>query len=389
MSREEGIEQFEDRLRLTLRTQLDGVPVQSLQAYLPRAAQTKVSRSGPVGAALLRGTNAGVFLAASLTVAVLLATGVSALRAGALATPTPDAVGSTLAGASSIVFLPVGGRELFMLEQPAGWQGGARRDVLDRATTRWLLLANIPLPVGEPIQGREVNWSAVPKDRVVIEAWTFCADSCIGPTADSSFPLSASVFAAPAEPLAAAKAAGFDLQWVPFRYLDSPAVLTVHVGSQSTAAARDQARAVIASLRPDQPPALGGFHGWFAAGLTGNFAIGSVRHFDVSTPGLSGAGLYIARGRQHFFAFSDTLYNFQTGTSCALIYQQSADEFRCVATGDRWSRFGVPLARQSTLPKDGRFDLNHYGVEVRNGIVLIGISSATATPYVQDESAER
>src|SRR2546423_6637731 len=76
------------------------------------------------------------------------------------------------------------------LEIPAQWTWNAGFGLINRATTRYFLAANGPLTDLPQVPGNgDVDASALPGGRVVVELLAFCRFSCDGPKNETPLPL--------------------------------------------------------------------------------------------------------------------------------------------------------------------------------------------------------
>lgn len=275
------------------------------------------------------------------------------------------------------------------LEVPARWSWNATPAAVNRATQRYLIAANGPLTDLPELPGNgDVDASALPSGRVVIEVESFCRLACTGPTNESSLPLDWSS----AKPLLdRALPSGRHELAIGFRLFDQPTFMVARWADDALAADIAAISEVVRSIRTEpNPPAAGEYRGWAGIGPLANIPVGSV----TLAPLPAGAAIrppyrtydnvpfYVVRGKQGIYAFRSRAF---FDERCLIQYESVADRFACTVPGHsyEWTRFGRYLGPEPAS------DLTQHRVIVRDGQVWVRyIEDSPRFPSVPDEAAE-
>ena len=333
----------------------------------------------PRPAARTAGALAVVARFALAAVVIVAAAGVGAAIAERRASPSPAASASATPAATVAVAGAQLHWEIFSLALPPDWNGERRTEFINMATARYLIASSKPLALPSPLP-REIDWTSVPSDRIVVEVRSICSAVCAGANDESRFPLDWGQAAR------AADDAGFEVRSLPLTYFDTKEFVVAHIGA--TASARDRAAlaVLVASIRPEPIPQTGYYHGvdWYAAGHADEYGIGSVSRLVIpaQAPRIE-AAVFLVRGRKNFIAFPAVQGNGITNNWCELRYDWPSEELRCDRTGGRWTKYGTLIAQQNSTPGQ-RIDLAAHEVEVRDGTVLIHTRGIYSPPGLND-----
>ena len=275
------------------------------------------------------------------------------------------------------------------LEIPAQWTWTALFASINRATQRYFLAANGPLTdlPGLPGNG-DVDASALPNGRVVLEMESFCRHGCSGPTSETPLPLDWT------------KAAPLFERTLPsdrhelamgFRWFDHPLFIVARWADDAPAADIAAIATVVRSVRADPAlPATGEYRGWDGLGSLANIPVGSVMLTPLPAGAIirppyrtyDNAPFYVVRGRQGVYAFASRAFFDQ---SCQIQYDAAADRLTCAVPGRvyEWTRFGTYLGPEPAS------NLTQHRVIVRDGQVWVRyVEDSMLSPSVPDEAAE-
>ncbi len=264
----------------------------------------------------------------------------------------------------------------FDLRLPAGWLASDREEMINRRTYRLFVVGNGGIDVGPTVSGNP-DWTTVPGDRIRLELFLFAGPGGGAFEGESNFPLDWTVARALPDQ------GDFAVRALSFQHLLRPFTLTAHIGRSAPASLQDDLVRLVASLRPEAIPAQGDYRGWQVMGPLDAFPVGTVRHFDA-VGSLGAYGFFLVRGATKVFAFIDHAYLFMAAIKpCPLRYETGARNFVCDTTGDRWSRVGKQLSTQTSS-----FGLPFHGAFVKDGLVLVGGSSTSASRNDYEEALE-
>jgi hypothetical protein len=302
--------------------------------------------------------------------------------------PVPSSSAQPAARAPASVKINLYERGL-SLEIPAQWTWNAGFGIVNRATTRYFLAANGPLTDLPAVPGNgDVDASALPNGRVVVELLAFCGLACYGPTTETPLPLD---WGTATPPFGGTLPSDRHELSLGFRVFDQPLFLVARWADDAppadVAAIANVARSVLAD---PAPPATGEYRGWDGLGPLANIAVGSV----TLTPLPSGATIrppyrtydnvpfYLVRGKQGIYAFRSRAF---FDDRCQVAYDLVADRLACSVPGRvyEWTRFGTYLGSEPAS------NLTQHRVIVRDGQVWVRyIEDAMLSPSVPDEAAE-
>jgi hypothetical protein len=275
------------------------------------------------------------------------------------------------------------------VEVPAHWTWNASFAMVNRATQRYFLAANGPLTDLPVLPGNgDVDASALPSGRVVVEVEAFCRLACNGPTSETALPLDWSA----AAPLSSRTLPSDRHESaIGFRWFDQPRFIVARWADDAPAADIAAIADVARSIRPEPaPPALGEYRGWVGLGPLANIPVGSV----TLTPPPAGAIIrpsyrtydnvpfYVVRGKQGIYAFRSRAF---FDERCLVWYDPAADRLTCTVPGHvyQWTRFGRYLGPEPAS------NLTQHRVIVRDGQVWVRyLEDSMLSPSVPDEAAE-
>jgi len=275
------------------------------------------------------------------------------------------------------------------LEIPAQWTWNAGAGFINRATTRYFLAANGPLTDLPVVPGNgDVDASALPAARVVVEVEAFCRLACSGPATETPLPLDWST-AAPFSDRSLAS--GRHELALGFRWFDQPLFVFARWADDAPAGDIAAIATVVRSLRPDPaPPVSGEYRGWDGIGPLANIPVGSVTLTPLPAGAISPppyrtygyAPFYVVRGKQGVYAFASRAFFNQ---SCQIQYDAATDRLTCAIPGRvyEWTRFGTYLGPEPAS------NLTQHRVIVRDGAVWVRyVEDGMLWPSVPDEASE-
>jgi hypothetical protein len=274
------------------------------------------------------------------------------------------------------------------LDIPAQWTWSAGFGSVNKATQRYFLAANGPLTDLHGLPGNgDVDASALPSGRVVLEMESFCRLACSGPTSETALPLDWST----AAPLFGRTLPSDRHELaIGFRWFDQPLFIVARWADDAAVADIAAIAGVVRSIRADPaPPATGEYRGWDGLGPLANIPVGSV----TLTPPPVGAirppyrtydniPFYLVRGKQGVYAFSSHAFFDQR---CQIQYDASTDHLTCAVPGRvyEWTRFGTYLGPEPAS------NLTQHRVIVRDDQVWVRYGEdGMRWPSVPDEAAE-
>jgi hypothetical protein len=275
------------------------------------------------------------------------------------------------------------------LEIPAHWTWDASVAYVNRGTQRHFLAANGPLADLPAVPGNgDVDASALPSGRVVVEVEAFCRLACSGPTTETPLPLDWTM----ATPLfSRTLPSGRSERAVAFRWFDQPLFVVARWADDAPAAdiaaIADLARSIHAE---PAPPASGEYRGWAGLGALVNIPVGSVTLTSLPAGAIirpsyrtyDNVPFYVVRGKQGIYAFRSRAF---FDERCLVGYDPVADRFTCTVPGRvyEWTRFGRYLGPEPAS------NLTQHRVIVRDGQVWVRyLEDSMLWPSVPDEAAE-
>ncbi len=275
------------------------------------------------------------------------------------------------------------------LEIPTQWTWNAGVGIVNRATTRYFFAANGPLTdlPGVPGNG-DVDASALPSGRVVVEVLAFCRLGCSGPTTETPLPLD---WGTATPPFGGTQPSDRHELSLGFRVFDQPLFFVARWADDAPTADVTAIGNVARSVRPDPaPPATGEYRGWDGLGPLANIAVGSVTLTPLPAGAIirppyrtyDNAPFYVVRGKQGVYAFASRAFFNQ---SCQIQYDAAADRLTCAVPGRvyEWTRFGTYLGPEPAS------NLTQHRVIVRDGQVWVRyVEDGMLWPSVPDEAAE-
>src|SRR5256885_8194865 len=213
------------------------------------------------------------------------------------------------------------------LQIPAQWTWNAGFGFINRAPSRYFVAGNGPLTdlPGVPGNG-DVDASALPSGRVVVELLAFCRLACNGPTDETALPLDLGAAAPLFGRVLPSDRHELSLG---FRVFDRPLFIVARWADDAPAADIAAIADVARSVRLDPaPPATGEYRGWDGIGPLANIAVGSVTLTPLPTGALirppyrtyDNAPFYVVRGKQGIYAFASRAFFNQ---SCEIQYDSA------------------------------------------------------------------
>jgi hypothetical protein len=304
------------------------------------------------------------------------------------ATPVPTSSAQPAARGPAAVQVNLYERGL-ALEIPMRWTWNASFGSVNRATQRYFIAANGPLADLSGLPGNgDVDASALPSGRVVVEVESFCRFSCSGPTTETPLPLD---WSAAAPLFERTFPSGRQERAIGFRWFDQALFLVARWADDAPPADIAAIADVVRSIRPEPaPPATGEYRGWAGVGPLANIPVGSV----TLTPLPAGAVIrppyrtydnvpfYLVRGKQGIYAFRSRAF---FDERCLIQYDSVADRLRCDVPGRsyEWTRFGKYLGPEPAS------NLTQHQVILRDGQVWVRyIEDYGRYESVPDEAAE-
>lgn len=261
------------------------------------------------------------------------------------------------------------------LTLPEGWFARDGVEMINRRQYRYFVVGKEGTDVAPTVQGN-ADWTQVTSDRIRLELQAYALPGGGSPDTETQFPLgwtAAQLMPPQGE---------FVVKSLSFQNLLRPFTLVAHIGAQVAPSDAVELAAIVASIRPEPLPPSGEYRGWDVLGPVDLFPIGAVRHFDPIAPGVG--GFYLVRGARSIFALIDHTYLFMAAIRpCAIRYDDQSRTFVCDATGDRWSRVGRQLLTETSW-----FNLGRHGAIVKDGVVLVGGSTSSASRVDDEETAE-
>ncbi len=275
------------------------------------------------------------------------------------------------------------------LEIPAQWTWNAGFAFINRATSRYFLAANGPLTDLPQVPGNgDVDASALPSGRIVVELLAFCRFGCDGPSDETPLPLD---WGAAAPLFGRVLPSDRHELSLAFRVFDRALFLVARWADDTPAADIAAIAALARSVRADPaPPATGEYRGWDGLGPLANIPVGSVTLTPLPVGAIirppnrtyDNAPFYVVRGKQGIYAFASRAFFNQ---SCVIQYDAAADHLTCAVPGRvyEWTRFGTYLGPEPAS------NLTQHRVIVRDGQVWVRyIEEGMLWPSVPDEAAE-
>jgi len=272
---------------------------------------------------------------------------------------------------------------------PAQWTWSAGFGSVNRGTQRYFLAANGSLTDLPGLPGNsDVDASALPSGRVVVELESFCRLGCSGPSSETPLPLDWST----AAPLFGRTLPNDRHELaISFRWFDQPLFIVARWADDAPAADITAIADMVRSIRADPaPPATGEYRGWDGIGPLASIAVGSVTLTPLPTGATirlpyrtyDNAPFYVVRGKQGIYAFASRAFFNQ---SCVIQFDTATDRLTCAVPGRvyEWTRFGTYLGPEPAS------NLTQHRVIVRDGQVWVRYDQdGMLWPSVPDEAAE-